>query len=72
MQRSSLKSVREVKLILIWTAIVVSIVASTSKSARDRLTNDNQFSGLCIGGRPRVLFAPGATQPGGLGSPGQR
>ena len=31
MQRSSLKSVREVKLILIWIAIVVSIVASTSR-----------------------------------------
>ena len=72
MQRSSLKSVREVKLILIWTAIVVSIVASTSKSTRDKLTNDNQLPSLCIGGRPRVLFAPGAAQPGGLGSPRQR
>ena len=53
---------------MIWTAILVSIVAGASKNTRDKLTNDNQLPGLCIGGRPRVLSAPGAAQPGGLGT----
>ena len=51
---------------------MVSLVASASKNTRDKLTNDNQLPGLCIGRRPRVLSTPGAAQPGGLGGSGQR
>ena len=57
---------------MIWAAFVVSLVASASKNTRDKLTNDNQLPGLCIGRRPRVFSTPGAAQPGGLGSSGQR